>query len=333
LSKNYLDLPNEVGDGYSKISLRKLANMVIGSRIATLILIIVVIYLIGINFSEHLGTIDNLLVMIMGFSNYVFISIGMTIVIVAGGFDLSVGSVLALSAVITGMVVGESRMSYALAILAGLLTGASVGALNGTLINRFKINPLIATLGMMYLVRGIALIVTRGYPIVGIPIGFQKLGQGTIAGIQIPIIVMIILVVIFSILVAKTRFFRQLYFVGDNEQAAHLTGMNVSRLRFFTYVIVGLFSGLAGVFHVARLGSAQPSAGGGTELWVIASVIIGGGRMGGGRGTVLGTFLALFFMGLITNTLNMLGVSIYLQQAVIGLLLLGAIIIEPKRQR
>jgi ribose transport system permease protein len=255
------------------------------------------------------------------------VAIGMTILLVSGGFDLSVGSTFALAGAVTAMMI-VSGLAPWLAILLGLGTGAVIGFFNGFIIAKIGINPFVTTLAMMSMVRGMLLVITRGRNISGLPESFRVIGQGNIHGIQNPIWIGLLMVMVGDILLRKSRFFRQNYYLGGNERAATLSGIRVERLKIFNYSLTGLLAAFAGILMTARLGAASVTAGTGLELKVISAVIIGGASLKGGEGTVLGSFLGSLLMGILVGALTILGVDVYWNTLVIGATLLLAVLID-----
>jgi ribose transport system permease protein len=260
------------------------------------------------------------------------VAIGMTILLVSGGFDLSVGSTFAVCGAIAAMA-AVSGVPTVLAIAASLLLGALIGFINGWIIARIGINPFVTTLAMMSIVRGILLVITRGKNIAGLPEDFQMLGQGVVLGVQNPIWIALLLVLLGDILTRKTRFFRQNYYLGGNERAARLSGIPVDRLKIFNYALTGTLAAFAGVIMTARLGAASVTAGTGLELKVISAVIIGGASLSGGEGTVLGSFLGALLMGILVGSLTLLGVDVYWNTLVIGGTLLVAVLLDSLGRR
>lgn len=275
----------------------------------------------------------NLIAVLLGLSFDAIIAVGMTILLVSGGFDLSVGSVLALGGAVAGYAMTKWGFGVPMAIVAGLLSGVLVGYVNGWVIARVGVNPLIGTLGMMSIARGAVLILTAGYGIPNLPPAFNKIGQGLFAGIQYPVWIMLLTVVVGELLFRRSRFFRQSYFVGGNERSARLSGINVQGVKIANYVLVGLLSALTGLLLTARLGTASVSAGMGAELRVISAVVIGGASLSGGEGSVIGSLLGVMLMALISNGLNLLGVNVYWQTIVIGTVLVLAVAADTLSRR
>ena len=262
------------------------------------------------------------------------IVIGMTVLLVSGAFDLSVGSTLALSGAVTAIWI-NSGMPIPLAIALGLSVGVLIGLINGLIVTKIGINPFITTLGMMSLVRGLVLVVSRGTTISGLPAAFTQIGQGRVWGVQYPILVSLALVVVGHLLLSKSRFFRQNYYIGGNEKAATLSGINVGRMKVFNFALVGFLAALAGIISTARHGSAATTAGVGLELEVISAVIIGGASLRGGEGTIFGAFLGALLMAIITSSIYLLGIDASWNNFVLGAALLLAVMADvmSKRQK
>lgn len=272
-------------------------------------------------------TSGNILANLLGLSIESIIGIGMTILMVSGGFDMSVGSTVALCGAVSAMCM-VNGMPVALAIFIGLALGTLIGVINGLIIAKIGINPFITTLGMLSIVRGLLLVVTQAKNITGLPDSFNIIGQGQIFGIQYPIIIALVLIIIGDLLLRKSRFFRQNYYIGGNEKAAALSGIDVNKIKIFNYGLIGFLSALAGLIMTARLGTASVTAGTGLELKVISAVIIGGASLQGGEGTVVGAFLGSLLMSIIVSSLTLLGVDIYWNTLVIGATLLIAVMID-----
>lgn len=272
-------------------------------------------------------TAPNLMAVLLSLSIESIVAIGMTVLLVAGGFDLSVGSTVALCGALTAMGLVHG-FPVPMAVILGLATGVGVGAVNGLIIAYVGINPFITTLGMMSILRGLLLVVTRGTNIAGLPESFNIIGQGKLLGVQLPIVLSIILIIVGDILLRKSRFFRQSYYIGGNLRAAVLSGIPVRKVTVFNYALIGFLAALAGIVMTARLGAASVTAGTGLELRVISAVIIGGASLQGGEGTVLGSFLGCLLMALIVNALTLLGVDVYWNTLVIGATLLIAVMLD-----
>lgn len=260
------------------------------------------------------------------------IAYGMTFVILTGGIDLSVGSILALSsALMAGMIV--SGIDPMLAILIGCLLGAIMGAINGLLITKGKMAPFIATLATMTVYRGLTLVYTDGNPITGLGDSylFQLFGRGYFLGIPVPAVTMMLAFVVLWIILHKTPFGRQTYAIGGNEKAAWISGIKVSRVKVMIYSLAGLLAALAGAILTSRLNSAQPTAVTSYELDAIAAVVLGGTSLSGGRGLIIGTLIGALIIGTLNNGLNLLGVSSFFQMVVKGIVIVIAVLIDRKK--
>jgi ribose transport system permease protein len=284
--------------------------------------------------SDAFFTPGNLSVILLAISTQAIVAIGMTVLLVSGGFDLSVGSTVGLAGAVTAMAL-VAGVPVPAAIAAGLALGVLVGLANGLIISKIGINPFITTLGMMGIVRGVLEVITQGRNIHGLPEAFNVIGQGRLWVVQYPILVSLVLVAAGDVALRKLRFFRQNYYLGASEKAAVLSGISVGRLKIFNYALTGLLAAAAGIVMTARFGAASVTTGTGLELQVITAVIIGGASLQGGEGTVLGSFLGCILMALIVTSLNLVGVDIYWQRLIIGATLLGAVMIDRlgKRRR
>jgi ribose/xylose/arabinose/galactoside ABC-type transport system permease subunit len=278
--------------------------------------------------------VDNLLNVLRQSSFTFIIAVAMTFVLVAAGLDLSVGSVLALGGVTCGLALLAGAPIW-VSVAIGLLTGVAVGAFNGWVIAKLSIPSLIVTLGMMYLARGLVQVLTRGNPVYPLPDDFNILGQGFLAGIPIVVIVAGVVGLVGHVLLAHTIFGRAVYAVGGNRETARVSGINVTAVLIWIYVMAGAAAGLSGVLTTARLGSALANAGIGMELQVIAAVIIGGTSMFGGAGSILGTLIGVLFMNVLANSMVLMKISVYWQSVVVGAIIIIAVAIDQysrKRQ-
>lgn len=301
-------------------------------RELTLIAMIVVIGLILQSATGRFLTTANLNAITLGFATSAIIVVGMTGALVSGGFDLSVGSVFAMGGVTTAIAL-RAGAPIGLGILAGVAAGTLAGFVTGLLITRAGINPFISTLGMMGIARGAGYAITEGSPIAGLPEAFKVYGQGQTLNIPNLIIIAFVIVIIGDILMRRSALFRQIYYVGGNEDAARLSGINVDRVKLGVYTLSGLLAALAGVLSVSRFTVADPGAGSGEELRIIAACIIGGCSLKGGKGTVLGGLLGLIFVGFINNGMVLLRVPVYWQTLAMGVILLLAVGFDTFSQR
>jgi ribose transport system permease protein len=265
------------------------------------------------------------------FSVVGMVAIGQALVIISGGIDLSVGSVIGLAAVVSALVAKLSE-NPALGLAAGLLAGALVGLINGFLYTRIKINPFIATLGMLSIARGAALLITGG-----LPITFENwvafLGSGRLATVPVSFLLMLALAAVAHVFVTRTRWGRNIFAVGDNPRAARLGGINVGGVRRFVFLVSGILAALGGVVLAGTLNSANPNLGQGYELDVIAAVILGGAALSGGRGSIFGVILGAALIGVLRNAFVLLGVSAYWQVVTIGIVVILAVGIDSVRRR
>ncbi len=299
-------------------------------RFGICIILIVICAVIAVNTPVFLSP-SNLFNVLLQVSINTIIAVGMTFVIITAGIDLSVGSVVALVAVILGTCL-HSGLGIALSIAAGLGTGAACGLVNGFLVAKCKVPAFITTLGMMSVARGCALLVTRGQTIHQFPAGFTYLGTGYVGPIPVPAICALAVVAMASYVLSQTRFGRYIYAVGGNREAVRLSGINVARVEIAAYVISGLTCALGACLLVGRLNAAQPIAGYGYELNAIAAAIIGGTSLMGGEGNVFGTLIGALIMGVLQNGLTLLNVSPYLQQIIIGSVIITAVLFDQLRQ-
>lgn len=283
--------------------------------------------------SDVFLTKANMEAILLGLSVEGTIAVGMAILLISGGLDLSVGSTMAFTGVVTGLALMSLRLPPFPAILLGLLAALGVGLVNGLLVAKLKINPFITTLGMLITVRGLLLVLAQGRAVLNLPESFTVVGQGRLFGIQYPIYVMLFLVIAGDLLLRYTRFFRQSYYIGGNEKAARLSGINVDFVKIFNYCLVAVLAGIAGIMITARFGSSSVTVGTNVELRVITATIIGGASLSGGEGSVFGAFLGALFMAVLANALNLLGVDVYWQNLVTGLILIIAVVVDVVNER
>jgi len=253
--------------------------------------------------------------------------VGMTIVIVAGCFDLSIGSTMALCGLVTGTML-DGKVPVPIAVLGGLLTGVIVGTANGMLVTRLKINPFITTLGTMSILRGIVLVATKNSYPAGFSDSFLAVGWGKLFGIPLPIIYLVIATVLVDLLLRRLRYLRQVYFIGSNAEAANLTGIKVDQVRLFSFILMGVLAAASGVLVTANANAVDPNGGTGAELRVIAAVIVGGASLSGGRGTIFGSFLGLMLMQVISTGLVFIKVPPEAQLIAVGTVLILAAVID-----
>ncbi|MBP6710301.1 MAG: ribose ABC transporter permease [Propionivibrio sp.] len=276
-------------------------------------------------------TTTNVINVIRQTSIYGIMAVGMTFIILTGGIDLSIGSILAISgAVCAGML--KDGNSFTVVVLATLAVGIACGLMNGLVITIGKITPFVATLGMMSIARGFTLIYTKGYPISGFSPEFRFIGGGYFVGWPIPIIIFLIVVIVAHVVLTQTRLGRYTYAIGGNEDTVKLSGINSGFYKTLVYVIAGASAALSALILTSRLNSAEPIAGLGYELDVIAAVVIGGTSLNGGRGSLWGTFIGALMIGVINNGMNLLDISPYFQLVVKGLIIIGAVLLDRLRE-
>jgi ribose transport system permease protein len=276
--------------------------------------------------------VGNLQAILLSLSVEGTIAVGMMILLISGGLDLSVGSVLGFTGVVTGLAL-QAKIGVLPAILVGLLAALSVGLINGLLVAKMKINPFITTLGISITIRGLLLVIAHGRAVLNLPPSFTVIGQGSLVGFQYPIFIMLTIVVIGDILMRNSRFFRQNYYIGGNEKAAALSGINVDFVKIANYCIVAVLAGVAGLMITARFGTSSVTVGTGVELRVITATIIGGASLNGGEGSVFGAFLGALFMAMLANALNLLGVDAYWQNLITGMILIIAVLFDVINER
>lgn len=275
---------------------------------------------------------DNLTSVIRQTAVINIIALGMTVIMVAGGIDLSVGSMMAFSGLL-GCLVMENGGGAGAGIAAGVAAGLVLGTLNGLGVARLRINPFIVTLGAMGIYRGLALIASNGMPVQNLPAGFSFLGEGRLLGAPFVLWVLVACALAVHVLLERTRMGRYAFAIGSNPEAAYYSGVPVAFHTTAVYAVGGLMVGLAGMIESSRLMTGQPTAGQGYELQAIAAVVIGGGSLRGGEGSVVGTLTGAFIMGLLANGSDLLGISPYLQQAIIGAVIVAAVFVDELRKR
>jgi ribose transport system permease protein len=259
-------------------------------------------------------------------------ALGMTPVIISGGIDISVGSILAIAGLFGTMAI-KSGQPIPLAIAIGIGTGLLCGIVNGVLVTQLRVNPFIVTLGTLGIFRGIALVVSNGLPVHEIPESFSYLGDGTLLGIPVSLWILAICAIFMHFLLENTKLGRYTFAIGSNESAAYYAGVPIKFHLTSVYAIAGLLTGLAGMIEASRLMTGQPTAGQGYELQTIAAVVIGGGSLRGGEGSVAGTLVGAFIIGLLSNGSDLLGINPYAQQVIIGVVIIAAVAFDELRKR
>lgn len=301
----------------------------------SLITLLVLVILVS-SLNSHFFTLNNIFNILQQTSINAIIAVGMTLVILTAGIDLTVGSLFALTGAIAASIIGADISPF-IAVTAVLALGAVIGAGTGVIVAKGKLQAFIATLVMMLILRGITLVYTKGSPIsLGMTDhaeSFEWIGIGQLFGIPVPIWIMAIVFIVAWYMLKYTRLGRYIYALGGNEAATRLSGINVDRVKIGVYAICGLLCALASTIEVARLSSAQPTAGTGYEMDAIAAVVLGGTSMAGGRGKIIGTLIGALILGLLNNGLNLLEIDPYYQMIVKGAVILFAVLVDNKTSK
>lgn len=317
--------------------MRKIAAAIykrLGFHSTALIGVLIVVSIIMQVRSPYFLTRINIEVMLMGFILEAIMAVGMTLVIISGGIDLSVSSVLPFSALLVALMMTSGAPVW-IAVGATLVVALIIGLINATVKTVLNVHPFIATLAMMLTVRGLAVAMSGGVNISGFPAGFAVIGQGYVLGIPLPILMFAVFALSFGILLKHHSFFQQIYFTGYDPRAARVSGINVTLVNFFVFGLSSLLAGIAGIVAASQYGAAHNSFAIGAELKVIAAVVIGGTNIvRGGEGNMLGTVLGVLFMAIVFNAFAMSGINTYWQEIVNGVMLLLAIfMVEAVRKR
>ncbi|MFL0199382.1 ribose ABC transporter permease [Exiguobacterium acetylicum] len=314
-----------------KVTEAKPRRLGIGQKLGPLAGLFAIVLVVSVMEPDFL-TLNNLFNILRQVSINALIAFGMTFVILTGGIDLSVGSILALSSAFVAGLMTDGT-SALIAVMAGLIVGAVMGALNGMVISLGKVAPFIATLATMTIFRGLTLVYTDGKPITGLSQGgwFELFGRGYFWIFPVPVLTMLIAFAVLYFILKKTTFGRYTYAIGGNEEAAKLMGIQVNKVKIMIYSLSGLMAALAGIILTSRLNSAQPTAGTSYELDAIAAVVLGGTSLSGGRGWIVGTLIGALIIGTLNNGLNLLGVSSFFQLVVKGLVILFAVLADRKQ--
>lgn len=295
-------------------------------------LTLIVLFLALCIATPHFFTVVNLSSVIRQTAVINIMALGMTMIIIAGGIDLSVGSMMALSGLLCAMTIAQG-LPLLVGIGVGLLAGAACGLANGLMVTGLKINPFIVTLGTLGIFRGLSLIFSGGLPVQNMPRDFAYLAEGSILHIPFVLYLLALCAVIVHVILEHTRLGRYACAIGSNQEAAYYAGIPVAFHVTAIYAAGGLLTGLAGTIETSRLMTGQPTAGNGYELQAIAAVVIGGGSLRGGEGSVVGTLVGAYIMGLLANGSDLLGISPYLQQAIIGAVIILAVVLDEFRKR
>ncbi len=295
----------------------------------SLICICVVLSIITPNFFSA----QNLLIVLRQVSINGILAIGVTFVIIAGGIDLSLGSVVALTGVVAASFAHPDTYPLVIPLLLALLTGIAIGAINGLTITWGRVAPFIVTLGMMTVARGLALVFSNGRPVTNLSPSFNYIGGGDFLHIPVPILLFALVIIVAIVILNNTLIGRYIYAVGGNETAARASGIRVNRVKLFAYIICSMLAALAGIILASRITTGQPNAGVAYELDAIAAVVIGGTSLLGGKGSITGTVIGVLIIGVINNGLDLLNVSSYYQQIIKGVIIIGAALLDRKSAR
>ncbi len=293
--------------------------------------VLALICVILLSTSEFFFTRDNLVSVLRQISNNMYLALAMTFIMILGGIDLSVGAIVAMCGTLTVGLVATQKMPMAVAIPAGLVIGTAFGLFNGCVVAFFRLPAFIVTLATMNIARGIAFVYSGGRSTRIVDDGFNMIGTGYLWGVPYPVVYMVLLIAVFALLLNRTRFGTYIYAVGGNREAAHLSGVPINRTIIAVFTISGLLSAFAGLVLCARMFSGQPSIGQGYEMDAIAACVLGGVSMAGGVGWVSGTVLGAVVIGLISNGLNLNGVSSFWQLIVKGVIILIAVLIDSQK--
>ncbi|MEO2075286.1 MAG: ABC transporter permease [Bacillus sp. (in: firmicutes)] len=281
--------------------------------------------------SESFLTTTNIINILRQVSIIGIVAIGMSFVIITGGIDLSVGSIMALSAVVAASFAqADSSYSILIPMIIGVTVGLACGLINGVLVAKWKVAPFIATLGMMTAARGLAMVYTDGRPVIGLSSSYNNIGSGYILGFPIPVLAFLVIVLVGIFILNFTVFGRHVFATGGNEQSAKLSGIHISTVKIGVYAISGLLAGIGGMILSSRIMSGSPVLGQGYELDAIAAVVIGGTSLFGGVGSLLGTLVGVLIIGVMNNGLDLLNVSSYYQQILKGAIIVIAVLLDKK---
>ena len=278
-------------------------------------------------------TVPNLINVLRQISINGILAVGVTFVLLTGGVDLSLGSLVALTGVVAAGFAHPEVYPVVVPVLMGVLAGTACGMVNGVIVTRGRVAPFIVTLGMMAAARGLALVISRGMPVSNLSEPFKQLATATVGIIPVPVVILGVVAGGSALFLGNLRLGRYIYAVGGNENAARASGINVGAVKLFAYTVCGAMAGLAGVVQASRITTGQPNTGVGYELDAIAAVVIGGTSLSGGVGGVGGTILGALLMGVINNGLDLLNVSSYYQQVVKGLIIVGAVWVDKQQEK
>ncbi len=308
----------------------RLADIVAQLTAAGALIVVCIVFSIA---SPDFLTFNNLFNIISQTTVTAVIAIGMTFVIVSAGIDLSVGSTAALGGMLGTLIISRTNVSWPLGVLGGTLVGGGIGLVNGLLITKARLSPFITTLGMMSVARGLVYLSTGAVAVYSLPDSFALLGEGSIDGIPIPLVVLVVVAVLAYLLLTRTRLGRHTYAIGSNPEAARLSGISIAFTLIVIYVLQGLLAGFGGMIASSRVVSGQPNFGIGLELDVIAATVIGGASLFGGQGTIIGTLIGAFLIAVIRNGAVLLNINEFYQEVIIGGVIWLAVYWDQFRRR
>ncbi len=317
-------------------ALRRPYLMLVERRDITLLFTIAIMVFAFSRITPHFWTAMNLGTLGLAVAFNGIVVIGITLLMIAGYNDLAVGSTYGFCAITVGLLISKG-FPVAPGILIGLLLGTGIGCINALLVIRYNLPPLLATLGMQSVIRGALWLISGGHSIVGLPDSFSRLGQNKLFNLQWPIYIMLIFVIVFDFLLRRSTFLRQLYYIGVNKASAKTSGIPVTRVISLIYVITAVLAAIAGILDGARVGAVYVMSGTGLEFQVITAAVIGGTPLTGGKGTILGSLLGVIIMAMLTNVLNLVGVNMYWQNVMVGVILVAVValdrLVTPKEVR
>jgi ribose transport system permease protein len=313
-------------------------NLTIGQRILrfpqlSIVIAFIVLFVVMTIATDSFFTLSNLINVTRQASTSLIVAAGMTFVLILGGIDLSVGSVACLAGTLAAGFMTKNGIAVFPSVLLGLGAGIGIGVINGVMVAKVKIPAFIVTLALMTTARGLALVYTGGYPVTKIPEEALMLGRGYIGDIPVPVIIMIVVVLVLWIVLTSTKFGRHIYAIGGNEECARLSGIKVVGTKISVYAISGFMAALTGILLTMRLASGQPTLGEGMEMDAIAAAVLGGTSLAGGKGSLFGTLIGCFFLTLMINGFNILGISSFYQQVFTGIILLVAVSLYERNNK
>lgn len=281
--------------------------------------------------TDRFATSDNLFNVARQYSELAVVAVGLTMIIITGGIDISVGSMVGLTSILVGVFAGERHLNIWIACVLAILAGLGCGAINGLVITKLKVQPIVATLAMMSAARGLAFVLSGARSISNFPDGFIAFGQMAIGPIPLPVLVALMLVILGVVILRYTAFGREVYAVGASEEAARLSGVSVFKIKMFAYAFTGMLCGLGGAMMASRVASSVPDAGSGFEFEAITAVVMGGSSLRGGEGNIVGTIIGVAVMAILRNGLNLRGVPNIWQVMFLGIMLILAVLADNLR--